>query len=152
MQRTKLEYLLMRMFSLETMIFPLWSMTALIHVVLACWLLITMESPLALVNAPEFCIVMGHMIIKAIYPIFAFPKVRVVELWYSMGTWMGLAPTMLTHAILASFREKCCPCGRRQAQWTSIGQRNEKFYKSQLGIVGIALMLFSLSIYRASSC
>lgn len=141
----------MRMFSFETMVFPFWSMGALIHVLLACWLLISMDSPLSLKSGLEFFVVMGHMVIKVVYPILAFPKVRAIEIWYSMGTWMGLAPTMLTHAVLTSFKEKYCPCGRR-AQWTSIGQKKEKFYKSQIGIVFIAATLLGLSAYRGTVC
>lgn len=151
MQRTCLEALLVRVFSCETMVFPLWSLVALIHAVLASWLLISMESPIALEVSTGFFVVMTHMLSKLVYPLIAFPKVRVVEIWYSMGTWMGLAPTMFTHAMLTAFVEKCCPCWRR-ARWTSIGQRKTQFYKSQLGIVGLAATLLGLSIYRSSLC
>lgn len=151
MRRTFLEGLLVRVFSCETMVFPFWSLVALIHVVLASWLLCSMESPISLEVSTGFFVVMAHMMLKLVYPLIAFPKVRVMEIWYSMGTWMGLAPTMLTHAVLTAFKEKCCPCGHR-AQWTSIGQRKTKFYRSQLGIVGVALALLSLIVYRSSLC
>eukprot|EP00927_Polykrikos_kofoidii_P041841 TRINITY_DN3569_c0_g3_i4.p1 TRINITY_DN3569_c0_g3~~TRINITY_DN3569_c0_g3_i4.p1 ORF type:complete len:1437 (-),score=160.98 TRINITY_DN3569_c0_g3_i4:134-4444(-) len=145
------EAALRKVFCFETMVFPFWSLTALAHSFLACWLLITMKPPVSVSNKFEYSIIVAHVFLKLLYPIFAFPKVRVVEIWYSMAAWLGLAPTMLTHAILSSFKQRLCPC-LGTGQWTSIGGRATRFSRSQMYICILVAALCSLSIYRGVIC
>eukprot|EP00927_Polykrikos_kofoidii_P041836 TRINITY_DN3569_c0_g1_i1.p1 TRINITY_DN3569_c0_g1~~TRINITY_DN3569_c0_g1_i1.p1 ORF type:complete len:1469 (-),score=170.19 TRINITY_DN3569_c0_g1_i1:161-4567(-) len=151
MPTSMLESLLRNMFSIETMVFPFWSVTALAHAFLACWLLLTMKPPLDVPLKLEYLVVVLHALTKMFYPWIAFPKVEFVEILYSMAAWMGLAPTMLTHAIFASFKEKLCPCFG-SGQWTSIGGRKLTFGKSQLGICIVVAILVNMSIYRGLLC
>jgi len=70
----------------------------------------------------------------------------------SMSQWVGLAPTMLTHAILMPLKEKFCPCLARKKGWTSIRDGDVALYPPVLMSLACAMLMVSLIAFRVTEC
>eukprot|EP00927_Polykrikos_kofoidii_P041837 TRINITY_DN3569_c0_g2_i1.p1 TRINITY_DN3569_c0_g2~~TRINITY_DN3569_c0_g2_i1.p1 ORF type:complete len:1664 (-),score=228.44 TRINITY_DN3569_c0_g2_i1:158-4768(-) len=146
MHRGCMEHMVLQIFCIESMIFPVWSVGALLHIVLASNFLLAKSAPLALREPWEVYILIGHALLNLVAPLFAFPRLRVKDMLKSMSAWIGLAPTMITHAVMRATQEKICCCRLRKRTWTSISDASSVMYKPNLMILLCGALLATLMV------
>jgi hypothetical protein len=173
MRRGCLEWMLMHIFCVETMVFPFWSFGALLHIILASNFLITLAPPLKFSttvpspaelpspsahnvihgNTWPIYVLLAHAMLNTLAPLFAFPRVRVKDMLRSMCAWVGLAPTMITHAVLNGVWEKigCCK-SKAKRNWTSIRDGSDVIYAPVFMVLLCGLLLASLMVFRSVEC
>lgn len=133
---------IMSIIYLDSMVYPLYSMGFLIHVVVAFLYLLNVQAPMAPADPRQMLYIwLPLYIVKAGCQVLAFPNVSLAAQWNSQMAWAGYSLS-----TLSSVQKALCSGG---GSWFNTGATKKNRFLLQYGNTVIALVLYLMIIYRA---
>lgn len=151
MKRKSGEIMLRFVFAWESMLFPFWGAIAILLILLSLNFLYSLHPPLVLVSVGFKVALCVHVGVKIVEPIIAFPRVKLSDILRSMGAWLSLSITMMTHAVGKSIQDRFC-CSSRKMVWTSIRDGSTSVFLPMLTPLVVTGMFVFLIVWRGVVC